>query len=288
MRSLRQALLSPALTAATFRIIIRARKGHNMIFGWLRRRRRRKILETPFPDQWRAALEADLWQYACLPDAEQARLRDAVLVMIAEKNWEGCGGLILTDEMRVRIAATACLLILTLAPDSYDHVLSILIYPEDYLAPESTHIEGGLIREGMSNRAGEAWRGGTVVLSWADVLGRGRRRGSNVVIHEFAHQLDMLNHNVDGTPPLADGSQIPRWHRIMVREHDRLVRQVERGERTFLDAYGATDLPEFFAVASEFFFERPGDFRRHLPELYTMFREYYGQDPAEWRSRAAT
>ena len=259
-----------------------------MIFGWLRRRRRRKILETPFPAEWLAILDADLWQYACLPDAEQARLRDAVQVMIAEKNWEGCGGLVLADEMLVRIAGAACLLILELDPDSYDHVLSILVYPEDYVAPESTHLEGGLVREDLSNRAGEAWRGGTVVLSWANILGRGRRRGSNVVIHEFAHQLDMLNHHVDGTPPLADGSQIPKWRKVVAAEHARLLRQVQRGGRTFLDPYGATDLAEFFAVASEHFFEKPRDFRRLLPELYTMFREYYGQDPAEWQDRTAT
>jgi Mlc titration factor MtfA (ptsG expression regulator) len=253
-----------------------------MIFGWLRRRRRKKILEQPFPAEWLRIVDANVWQYATLSPDEQARLCAAVQVFVAEKNFEGCGGLVLSDEIRVTIAAYACLLTLELHPDSYDHVFSILVYPEDYYAPETTVTKDGLMRDKMSNRAGEAWEGGSVVLSWADVLRDegDRRTGYNVVIHEFAHQLDMLNAAVDGTPPLGDTREIARWRKIMTAEYNLLVRQVEQKRRTFLDRYGAKDMAELFAIATESFFERPVEMRRREPILYTLLREYYRQDPA--------
>ena len=255
-----------------------------MIFRWLRNRRRRKILAGPFPDDWLKILDANVWQYESLSSPEQAKLRDDLRLFIAEKYWEGCGEFELTDEVRVTIAAYACLLGLGLDPDSYDHVMTILVYPEDYFAPQRTYADGGLVRDELSNRSGEAWMRGPVVLSWADVLSSGRRRGRgrNLVIHEFAHKLDMLNHEVDGTPPLRDGAGIPEWREVMANEYDELARRVERGRRTLLDPYGATNIGEFFAVATECFFEKPVRLRRDEPVLYAMFREYYGQDPAAW------
>ena len=253
-----------------------------MIFRWLRNRRRRKILADPFPDGWLKILEANVWQYESLSSLEQAKLRDDLRLFIAEKHWEGCGGFELTDEVRVTIAAYACLLSLGLDPDSYDHVMTILVYPEDYFVEQTVHGGGGLMRDELSNRLGEAWLGGPVILSWADVLssGRPRGRGRNLVIHEFAHKLDMLNHKADGTPPLRDGARIPKWREVIKREYDELVGQVERGYRTLLDPYGATNIGEFFAVATECFFENPARLQRDEPELYAIFREYYGHNPA--------
>ncbi|MFH1730981.1 MAG: M90 family metallopeptidase [Planctomycetota bacterium] len=257
-----------------------------MIFRWLRNRRRRKILAGPFPDDWIKILKGNVWQYASLSNPEQAKLRDDLRLFIAEKHWEGCGGFDLTDEVRVTIAAYACLLGLGLDPDSYGHVMTILVYPEDYFAPERTYADGGLVRDELNNRAGEAWMRGPVILSWADVLssGRDRGRGGNLVIHEFAHQLDMLNHEVDGTPPLRDGARIPEWREVMANEYDEFVRRVERGRRMLLDPYGATNIGEFFAVVTECFFEMPVRLQHDEPLLYAMFREYYGQDPAAWLS----
>ncbi len=257
-----------------------------MIFRWLRNRRRRKLLAEPFPDDWLRLLKQSIWQYESLPTPEREKLKDDVRLLLAEKNWEGCGGLELTDEIRLTIAAYAALLGLKLDPDSYDHVLSILVYPEDYVVEQTTYAGGGFVREEVSHRAGEAWSGGTVVLSWADVaLERRRRRGRNLVIHEFAHQLDMLNHDVDGTPPLRDGARIPEWRDVMQKEYDELVRQVERGRRTFLDPYGATNIGEFFAVATEAFFEEPVGLSDDEPALYALFRDYYAQDPVMWEPR---
>jgi len=253
------------------------------MFGWFRNRRRRKLLAAPFPPEWSAVLEANMWQYARLPEPERARLRDRLRVFVDEKNFEGCGGLELTDEVRVTVAAYASLLILELDPESYDHVVSILVYPDDYVARQTARTKEGFEREELSHRMGEAWSMGTVILSWADLLRR--RRGSNVALHEFAHQLDMLNYDVDGTPPLRDGAAIDRWREVMRAEYDRLAAAVDRGRRTPLNPYAATNLGEFFAVATEHFFEKPIALHRRRPELYATLAGYYHQDPANWTER---
>jgi Mlc titration factor MtfA (ptsG expression regulator) len=253
-----------------------------MIFRWLRNRRRKKILARPFPDNWLRILNENVWQFESLSQPDRDKLCDDLRVFVAEKYWQGCAGLELTDEVRVTIAAHACLLGLGLDSDSYDHVMTILVYPEDYSVEQTVRGEGGLVREELSNRAGEAWSNGPVILSWADVLSSGRRsgRGRNVVIHEFAHKLDMLNHTVDGTPALRDGTRIPEWRDVMKREYEELVGRVEHGRGTLLDPYGATDIAEFFAVATECFFEKPVRLQRDEPQLYAMFSDYYAQDPA--------
>jgi hypothetical protein len=247
------------------------------MLGWLRSRRRRKLLDRPFPEAWEELLAQNVWQYERLSAVHQAKLRDLLRVFIAEKNWEGCGGLELDDEMRVTVAGYASLLILELDPESYDHVISILIYPGDYFAPQRTERPGGLVVEEMSNRAGEAWPSGAVVLSWADVRSRGG--GSNVVLHEFAHELDMLNHSIDGTPPLRDARRVREWYRVIRNEHECLAEQVRRKRPTLLNPYGATNPAELFAVATECFFERPAPLARRHPRLFDVLRDYYAQDP---------
>ena len=144
---------------------------------------------------------------------------------------------------------------------------------------------GGLVMEGPSQRLGEAWYRGPVVLSWdaANPDGRHSSDGTNLVFHEFAHQLDMLDRSIDGTPPLGSREQYERWQEVMSAEFERLVDASERGEATLLDQYGATDPAEFFAVATECFFERPLPMRRRHPQMYEVMREYYRQDPAARR-----
>jgi Mlc titration factor MtfA (ptsG expression regulator) len=256
-----------------------------MLFTWLKRRRRRRLLAQPFPDPWLDYLHRNVFFYQQMTAAEQAKLRDDLRVLIAEKNWEGCGGLHLTDEIKVTIAAQACLLTLALEPDSYARVASILVYPHGYLGPGERR--GALEVEFTEPRLGEAWYRGPVVLSWADALqeGRRRQRGRNLVFHEFAHQLDMLDGAVNGIPLLGDAVQAQRWQEIMSAEYQRLVAAAEAGEATLLDDYGATDEAEFFAVATECFFTRPVAMHRRHPELYEMLSEYYRQDPATWHNR---
>jgi Mlc titration factor MtfA (ptsG expression regulator) len=260
-----------------------------MIFSWLRQRRRRKLLARPFPAEWLGYLRKNVAHYRYLSEAEQARLRDDLRIFVAEKSWEGCGGLRMTDEIKVTIAAQACLLVLGMEHNYYDRVLSILVYPHGYRAPDHAGGAGGAILEGMSDRLGEAHYRGPVILSWAEVLADGRhpRTGKNLVFHEFAHQLDMLDGIIDGTPPLRDRDQARRWHEVMTAEYQRLIVASEQGRATLLDQYGTTDEAEFFAVATECFFDKPTQMAQRHPQLYDLLREYYRQDPAAREQRAA-
>lgn len=252
-----------------------------MILSWLRDRRRRQLLAQPFPTEWLKYLEANVSGYATLTEAEQGRLRDMLRVFISEKNWEGCGGLAMTDEIQVTIAAQACFLALAHDDFYFEKVKSILVYPHGYVAPEETANEAGIVDSTGSARLGEAHFRGPVVLSWSDALAGGKthRDGKNLVFHEFAHQLDMLDGAADGTPPMPDG-QLARWRDVMSLEYHRLIRDSEHHKATLLDDYGTTNEAEFFAVATECFFERSVQMQRRHPQLYEVLRDFYRQDPA--------
>jgi MtfA peptidase len=251
-----------------------------MIFSWLKEHRRRQILAKPFPPEWLSYLRQDVAHYSWLTEAEQAKLRDDLRIFVAEKRWEGCGGLEVSDEMKVTIAALACLLVLGLDIDSFNRVPTILVYPRGFQIPSKYH-GTDVIYEGRS-AIGQAVYRGPVILSWEDVLAAAREpgRGDNLVFHEFAHELDMLNGAVDGTPPLENDRKIERWQRIMSREFDCLAAASERGRATLLDHYGAVDEGEFFAVATECFFDQPWEMQRRHPRLYDLLKGYYRQDPA--------
>jgi len=258
-----------------------------MIFQWLKNRRRQRILAEPFSETWERWIESNVLHDRQLTDEQRQRLRRLVQVFIAEKNWEGCGGLVLTDEMKVTIAAQACLLVVGMSSRlCFDHVLTILVYPSAYVVPEThTHRSGIVIDQAGQARLGEAWWRGPVILSWTDVLAGGRRetRGHNLVFHEFAHQLDMMNgRSVDGTPLLETREQFDRWVKVMEPELETLVEQCRTGRPGLIDCYGATSPAEFFAVITETYFERPGSLRQHHPNVYAALDEFYGLDPAGW------
>lgn len=252
-----------------------------MLFSWLRKRRRASILAAPFPAEWLDHLKSNVSLYALLTDKEQQKLQGDLRIFAAEKTWEGCGGLTITDEIKVTIAAQACLLLVGVEHDYLDCVQTILVYPSGYRSPEGWVGPDGVVRED-TGRLGEAWHGGPVILAWDAVLlgGRDPRDGRNVVLHEFAHQLDFLDGMADGTPPLRDRAQYQAWHKVMTAEYARLVKESKHGKPKVLDAYGATDRAEFFAVATEAFFEKPLQMRQHHPALYELLSEYYCQDPA--------
>ncbi len=259
------------------------------MFGWLQEHRRRKILEQPFPDGWVAILERNVAHWRLLDDAERSQLRSLVQVFVAEKQWEGCGGLELTDEIRVTIAGLACLLLLGLDHMLYSNVSAILVYPSTVVVPgQRSEISSGITMQGpVIPIYGQSILRGPVVLVWDAVL-RGAvhpEHGHNVVYHEFAHKLDMLDGCVDGTPPLVGRAQYERWVRICTREYDELRRRASKGQRTFLDPYGGTNPGEFFAVVTECFFDKPLQMKRHLPELYALLLEFYRQDPAAREAR---
>jgi len=257
-----------------------------MFFSWLKRRRRRRLVAGPFPADWLEYLKRNVGHYRYLTDGERAALRDRLRVFVAEKHWEGCGGLELTDEIKVTIAAQACLLVLGFDEEYYDHVLSILVYPGDYLVPTEHRDAMGIVTEGHSHRSGEAWHRGPVILSWEDARDCDAHDGQNLVLHEFAHQLDMKNGPPNGTPPLRGRQRRRRWAAVMQREFQRHRRRVRHGEPTLLDPYGATDEAEFFAVATEAFFEQPVELEREHTDLYGVLADYYRQNPAG-RMRAA-
>ncbi len=252
------------------------------VFGWLKARRRAKLLAEPFPETWRTLIEKNSALYRTLSQEERGRLHDALRLFIAERDWEACGGLEMTDEVKVTVAAQACLLTLGRTVDAYDHVRTVLVYPEAYYVPVEEADEAGVVVEEEEDREGEAWEQGSVVLSWADVKGDARRcDGRNLVLHEFAHQLDMGDGAANGTPRLEDAGAEARWARVMSAEFAALRERARTRGRGVLDTYGAEDESEFFAVAAEAFFERPRDLRRQRPELYDLLRDYFRQDPAE-------
>ena len=252
-----------------------------MLFSWLKRRRRRKLLATPFPDAWRPFLER-LPFYATLSEDEAARLRELLRVIVAEKNWQGCGGLTMTDEIKVTVSASAALLLLNLEHNYYRRLQSILIYPST-IVTDSRQRVGGLLTVGRQPVLGLAFLRGPVVFAWDSVV-QGLQNpgdGRNVVLHEFAHKLDMLDGLADGTPQLERKEHYEEWVRVMTEEFEGLVEADTQGRRTVLDKYGATNPAEFFAVATECFFEKSRTLRRKVPELYGVLQSFYQQDPAE-------
>jgi hypothetical protein len=260
-----------------------------MLFNWFRSRRRRTLLQQPFPLDWGDVLRTNVRTYHRLALEEQARVRDYAQVFVAEKHWEGCGGQQIDDEVRVTIAAQVAILVLGLGAEYFDRVLSVLVYPNAYAAPGRTISGTGTVVEGQSNRQGEAWYRGPVILSWSDVLAGARQEahGHNLVYHEFAHQLDMLNgRTTDGIPPMATAEQAERWARVVGDHYRQLVDDCEQGRATLLGSYAATSTAEFFAVATETFFERPSAMRHGHPDLYACFRDYYRQDPIVRESAA--
>ncbi|MBX3436326.1 MAG: zinc-dependent peptidase [Planctomycetaceae bacterium] len=253
-----------------------------MFFAWWKRRRRARLLAEPFPASWRDILQRNVVHYTRLGDEQQHELERRVQVFVAEKNWEGCKGLDVTDEMRVTIAAQACLLVLAFPEEYYDHVLSVLIYPTAFVAPDVEITRAGIVIEGSEARTGEAWYRGPVIVSWEDALAGGRQEepGHSLVLHEFAHQLDMRGgRELDGTPPLPSRELAVLWADVMEREFQQLCRDCRSGRRPLIDCYGTKNRAEFFAVATETFFERPAAMAARQPELFSTLRDYYRQDP---------
>ncbi len=251
------------------------------MFAWSKKRRRAKILAKPFPDEWRRVLAKNVALYRFLSEEESAKLHGHLRLFMTEHEWEGCGGQTITDEIKVTISAQACLLTLGRDADEYRMVRAILVYPAAYFAPVEEADEAGIMAVDDEGREGEAWPQGMVVLSWRDARHDARRRdGRNLVLHEFAHQLDMGDGVVNGTPALYDADLFGRWKLVMTREFEALKERASKNQKGVLDAYGAEDEGEFFAVATEAFFERPVDLRHQHPELYGLFKDYYRQDPA--------
>ncbi len=251
------------------------------MFHWLTQRRRRHLLEQPFPADWDAILDRNVTMLHRLDPALRRRHRDLTQVLIAEKNWEGCGGLELTDEHRVTVAAQACVLLVgSNEHDLFAECQSVLVYPSTVLTPKrgTSVFERRPVMPGVQQPIiGEATRTGAVVIAWDRALRGGRDEDGphNVVLHEFAHEIDMHDGPVDGTPPLSDRTDLRAWVATCEPAFLALREAVERGEPTFLDAYGATNEGEFFAVATEAYFTRPREMAEAMPALFRLLRAFY-------------
>ena len=255
------------------------------MFGF-RKRRRARIAARPFPAEWLEIVERNFPFARLLNEGERAELHRHIQIFLDEKCFEGCAGLEITDEIRLTVAAHACLLLLNRPTDYYPQMVSVLVYPRDYHVYEPRRRPDGIVVEGESGREGESWHRGPVVLSWESI----RREiispwaGRNVIIHEFAHQLDGEFGTTDGAPTLARGEMYGEWARVLGAEYERLRDEIERGRRHFIDDYAATNPAEFFAVVTETFFSRSSQLRRYHPELYAQFATFYHLDPATHRA----
>jgi len=241
--------------------------------GWLTDWRRRRVLRKHHITDalWRQATAA----LPFVPRTE--KLRNLALLFLAEKQFTGAHGLAVTDAMRVSIAAQACLPILELGLDWYQGFTGIVVYPGDFRVRRAETDEAGVVHEWDDELAGEAMPGGPVVLSW-DATANDPE--INVVIHEFAHKLDMLNGAADGLPPLHPGMNHAAWTAAFKAAYEGFCDALERGKDTWLDPYAAEHPSEFFAVISEAFFEQPAETRRRYPEVYGQLRLFYRQDPS--------
>jgi Mlc titration factor MtfA (ptsG expression regulator) len=248
----------------------------------LTRWRRKRLRNRPFPPAWLQVLERNVRFYRALPGVDQRELQQHILVFLAEKNFEGCRGQEITDEIRITIAAQACRLLLHRATDYYPGLYSILVYPSAFVAKSYQQLTPGFYLEGEEFRSGESWRHGAILLSWDEVEAdvAAFNPGHNVVLHEFAHQLDTEDGKADGAPMLPKRSHYGAWARILGQDFVKLREDAAHARDTLLDYYGATNPAEFFAVATECFFEKPVEMRALHPELYQELRNYYCQDPA--------
>jgi len=258
---------------------------------WYGRRRARarhfrQLAATPLEPELLNLLRSHMPLYERMPAELQQRLQGLVNVFLNDKNFFGSGGLEVSDAMRLAVAGNACLLLLNREDPRFPGSATILLYPDTIATPTVDH-DGPIVREGISARLGESWHRGPVILSWADVLrGLGNPKdGHNVVIHEFAHKLDEENVSMDGLPVLREHAHYRDWARVMSEEFAGLIKRARRNRNKVLDEYGGTAPAEFFAVASEAFFEKGERMKARLPELYRQLQRYYGVDPAAWEKR---
>lgn len=256
--------------------------GHAAMFDFFKERRRKAICERPFLAEWETIVHDNVPYFERLDAEDQDKLRDLIKIFLEEKRFEGCGGLDIDDEIRVTIAAQACILILR-HDDLYPDLEVVLVYPSTYVDKRPRTVEGGIVIEEPEVRLGESWSRGVVVLAWDAVLhgATDLRDGKNVVFHEFAHQLDTEDGAADGAPVLEKRAAYGPWARVLGAAYKGLVRDEREGQNTLLDTYGATNPAEFFAVVTEIFFERPKALRTRHPALYEQLRGFYQQDPAE-------
>lgn len=255
-----------------------------VLMPFVRRKRRLGWTKLPIPPEWHAILLVHMPFYDRVPTPLRDRLHALMHIFLREKSFVGCNGLVVTDEMRIVIAAYACLLVVNRPgvprTSFYDELMSILVYPTAFVVPESDE-EDGIVTEGHSVLSGQAWDERRIILSWEDVQDAAHEQ-DNVVLHEFAHYLDMEDQTMDGAPGLGSAADYEEWSSTFWAEYEQLAADIDAGRETLLDPYAATDPAEFFAVATETFFHQSRALRETHAKLYEQLKKYYRLDPANW------
>ncbi|WP_395345656.1 zinc-dependent peptidase [Ningiella sp. W23] len=250
----------------------------------LKARSREKAASQPFKTHWRRIIQRRMPYFRQMPDHLQLQLKRHILVFISEKRFVGCQGIEINDDIRITIAAQACLLLLNRQTDYYPKLKSILVYPRAFVKRHQNIGQDGIHSVKDSVLAGESWGHGNVVLSWHDTLEGAHLPddGRNVVIHEFAHQLDQESGSANGAPILQQSQSYQQWSQIFAAEFAQLQQRATRGEPSVFDYYGATNPAEFFAVASEVFFEKSNELQQFHRSLYEQLSRFYQVDPSAW------
>ena len=246
--------------------------------------RRHRLRSRSFPDEWRGYIRRRVPYFSVLPADLQLKLKRLVQVFLAETPFIGCNGLEITDEMRVTIATQACLLLLNRRTDYFPNLREVLVYPDRFIVDREAANSSGLVTQQRQVLSGESWQTGQVILSWEDVLEGAARPGDghNVVIHEFAHQLDQETGSANGAPYMFGRARYARWANVLGREYAELQQRAITGQESLISDYAATSPAEFFAVVSELFFERPRDLASEHPSLYAELSGYYRVNPLSW------
>ena len=249
----------------------------------IRRKRRAKLFEAPLDASHEAILQEHVSIYAKLPQPLREELHGHINIFLDEKKFIGKAGIEISDEIRLVVAGNACLLLLNGSHRRFGGFTSIIIYPDTYVAHDLRH-DGLVTTRRPSTRLGESWIRGPIVLSWADILAGSLNAedGHNVVIHEFAHKLDEQSGHMNGLPVLRRESHYEQWGEVLSEEFDALHQRAQKGKNKVLDEYGTVSPAEFFAVASESFFEKPAQMKKRLPGLYQQLKTFYNLDPASW------
>ena len=248
--------------------------------------RLQRLLARPLPAEAEAVLQRNIPVYRRMAPDLQRQLRRMVVQFLHQKKFIGCEGLEVTDEIAVTIAGQACLLLLNRPSKVYPALHTILVYPSEFVAQRAEVGPGGVITPGRQSMLGESWDDGRVVLSWDDVRrGAGDwTDGHNVVLHEFAHQLDSESGRANGAPYLGNPASYTEWSEVLSNAYQNLRWHAMHRQPAVMDHYGATNPAEFFAVATETFYEKPYQMAEHYPELFAEFLKYYRVDPREWMS----
>ena len=259
--------------------------GYSVCKPYWREHQRSKVKKQPFKKHWRKIIQQRMPYFKQMPTDLQLQLKQHIQVFLSEKNFVGCNGVEITDEIRVTIAAQACLLLLNRKTDYYPQLRTVLVYPRAFIKEQHSISADGVQQLKKVALSGESWEFGQVVLSWQDTLDGAKITddGHNVVIHEFAHQLDQENGRANGAPILRNAQSYQAWSEEFSNQFEQLKAQALSGQPSIFDYYGATNPAEFFAVTSEVFFEKSALFFQQHPKLYQQLKLYYQVDPIHWK-----